>query len=156
MNVHEASLLATKTAAPQASRSSLRNGVDNLILLLARISIGAVFWQSGRTKVDGFTLTDSAKYLFAEEYKLPLIDPALAAGAAAIAEHVLPLLLVLGLATRYAAASLLAMTMVIQTFVYPDAWPTHGTWAALLALLIVRGAGNGSLDAWIASRRRSS
>lgn len=156
MIVHEANLLATTAAEPQALRSSLRNGVDNLILLLARISIGAVFWQSGRTKVDGFTLTDSAKYLFAEEYKLPLIDPALAASAAAIAEHVLPLLLVLGLATRYAAASLLAMTMVIQTFVYPDAWPTHGTWAALLALLIVRGAGNGSIDACIASRRRSS
>lgn len=128
--------------------------VESLVLLVARISIGAVFWQSGRTKVDGFALNDTARYLFAEEYRLPFVDPTFAAGTAAIAEHALPLLLVLGLGTRYAAAGLLAMTAVIQVFVYPDAWPTHGTWAALLALLIARGGGGGSVDALYARWRR--
>ncbi len=154
MNATNAGPAGTDAAMPGSSRAhALRTRIDSLILLLARVSIGAVFWQSGRTKVDGFGLNDTATYLFAEEYRLPLVDPTLAAGAAAVAEHVLPLLLVLGLGTRYAAAGLLAMTAVIQIFVYPDAWPTHGTWAALLALLIVHGAGRGSIDAWIARRR---
>ena len=116
------------------------------LLLLARIAPGAVFWQSGRTKVDGWQPKDSALYLFQEEYRLPLIDPALAAGLAALAEHLLPILLLLGLGTRLAAAGLLGMTLVIQLLVYPDAWPTHGTWAVALLLLIGQGGGRLSLD----------
>src|SRR5262245_34500521 len=122
------------------------------IALVARASIAGVFWQSGQTKVDGWRLTDTAIELFRSEYRLPLIDPALAAHLAALAEHLFPILLVIGLATRFAATALLAMTLVIQIFVYPDAWPTHGTWAACFLMLIARGPGFLSLDHLIAQR----
>ena len=121
-----------------------------LIALIARLSIAAVFWQSGQTKVDGFMLNDTAVYLFENEYKLPLVDPTIAAYLAAISEHLFPILLVLGLGTRFAALALLGMTVVIEIFVYPDAWPTHGTWAACLLIVIARGPGVVSLDHLIA------
>lgn len=123
------------------------------VSLIARLSIAAVFWQSGQTKVDGFMVNDSAIFLFENEYKLPLIDPWLAAHMAAFAEHFFPVLLVLGLGTRFAALALLGMTLVIQTFVYPGAWPTHGTWAACLLLIALRGPGPVSLDHWLFARR---
>lgn len=116
------------------------------LLLLARITPGALFWSSGGSKVDGWRLKDSALYLFQEEYRLPLIDPALVAGFATFAEHLLPTLLLLGLGTRLAAAGLLGMTLVIQLPAYPDAWSTHGTWAVALLLLIGQGGGRLSLD----------
>lgn len=116
------------------------------LLLLARISPAAVFWQSGRTKMDGWQLNDTAVYLFQEEYRLPLISPESAAVLATSAEHVLPLLLLLGLGTRFAAGGLLVMTLVIQLLVYPSAWPTHGTWAVALLLLIGHGGGRLALD----------
>jgi putative oxidoreductase len=113
----------------------------------ARIGIGAVFFLSGRTKVDGIlTVNENAVTLFQEEYKVPLLPPELAAHLAAYAEHLLPLLLFLGLATRLSALGLLGMTAVIQVFVYPDAWPTHLTWAVALLYLAGRGAGVLSLD----------
>lgn len=118
----------------------------DLTALIARVSIGAVFWQSGQTKVDGWHVTDSAVYLFENEYKLPLIDPWLAAHLAAFNEHFFPLLLVIGLASRFAALALLGMTLVIEIFVYPDAWPTHGTWAACLLIIIAGGPGRFSID----------
>lgn len=118
-----------------------------LIALAGRFGIAGVFLQSGRTKVDGWlTVTDSTVYLFREEYKLPFIDPALAAHLAAYAEHLFPLLLILGLTTRLAALALLGMTAVIEVFVYPDAWPTHLTWAAVLLYLLARGGGRVSVD----------
>ena len=117
------------------------------LALVDRIAIGAIFFFSGRTKVEGFiTLTEGAFTLFREEYKLPLIPPEIAAHLAAYAEHFFPLLLVLGLCTRLSALALLGMTAVIQIFVYPDAWPTHLSWAGLLLYLIARGAGPVSLD----------
>lgn len=139
------------------------------IALLARFSVAAVFWKSGQTKVEGLVvdlvdgsfqlgwprLTDSAVELFREEYRVPLLPPELAASAAALGEHVLPLLLLIGLGTRFAALGLLGMTLVIQLFVYPDAYPTHGTWAALLLYLMATGPGKISLDAWIARRTAS-
>jgi putative oxidoreductase len=91
-------------------------------------------------------VTDSAIDLFTNEYKVPLLSPELAAHLAAYAEHFFPLLLVLGLATRLSALALLGMTLVIQLFVYPDAWPTHLSWAAILLYLAGRGAGTLSLD----------
>lgn len=125
----------------------------SLLALIARLSIAGVFWFSGRTKVEGLTVTDSAIELFRTEFALPLINPVLAAHLATYAEHFFPVLLVVGLATRFAALALLVMTLVIQIFVYPDAWPTHGTWAACLLLLMMRGAGLLSLDHWMANRR---
>lgn len=126
-----------------------------LLALFARVPIAGVFWLSGRTKVDGwniFQVNDSAVLLFENEFQVPLLDPVFAAHLTALAEHVFPVLLVVGLATRYAALALFAMTAVIQIFVYPDAWPTHGTWAACFLLLIARGAGAVSLDYLIARR----
>lgn len=121
-------------------------GID-AVLLVGRVAIAAVFFLSGRTKVSGvLDVTDQAVSLFRDEYRLPLVDPALAAHAAAYAEHALPLLLVLGLGTRAAALGLLAMTAVIEVFVYPDAWPTHLSWAAPLLLIAARGGGAWSLD----------
>ena len=131
------------------------NGIPNdLIALVARLSIAAVFWQSGQTKVEGWRLSDSALYLFENEYKLPLVDPWLAAHLAAFAEHFFPILLVIGLASRLSALALLAMTLVIEIFVYPAAWPTHGTWAACLLFIAARGPGRVSLDAILAMRMR--
>jgi len=118
----------------------------SLIALTARIFPAAVFWQSGQTKLEGWHVSDNAIYLFREEYKLPLIDPVIAAHLAAFAEHAFPILLVLGIASRFAALALLGMTLVIEIFVYPGAWPTHGTWAACFLIVIARGAGAWSLD----------
>lgn len=118
-----------------------------LLALVDRVAIGAIFYSSGRTKVEGFlSVTDSAYTLFREEYKVPLIPPEVAAHVATYAEHVFPILLVLGLFTRASALALLGMTAVIQFFVYPDAWPTHLSWAGLLLYLAGRGAGPLSLD----------
>lgn len=141
-----------------------------LIAFVARFSIAAVFWNSGQTKVQGFvlnlvsgefefgwpSLSDSALALFQDEYKLPFIPPELAAPMAATAEHVFPFLLLIGLGTRFSALGLLVMTLVIQLFVYPGAYATHGTWAALLLYLIARGPGTWSVDHWLASRRATA
>lgn len=119
----------------------------DLLALASRVAIAAIFFLSGRTKVDGFLMVnDSAIDLFRTEYTLPLLSPELAAHLAAYAEHLFPLLLVLGLMTRLSALALLGMTLVIQVFVYPDAWPTHLSWAALLLYIAGRGAGVLSLD----------
>ncbi len=122
------------------------------VALVTRISIAGVFWQSGQTKVDGFHVTETAVELFRSEYRLPLIDPVIGAHLAALAEHLFPALLVLGLATRFSALALLVMTLVIQIFVYPDAWPTHGTWVACLLVMMTRGPGLFSLDHMLWSR----
>lgn len=141
----------------------------SLIALLARFSIAAVFWKSGQTKIEGLKidivdgtfnpgwprLSDSAIDLFRDEYKVPLVPPEFAAPLAAAAEHVLPLLLLIGLATRLSALGLLVMTAVIQIFVYPGAYPTHGVWAAVLLYLVARGPGALSMDHWIDRRYRS-
>lgn len=137
-----------------------------LIALLARFSIAAVFWKSGQTKIEGMAidivegtfelgwprLAESTIPLFAQEYKVPVLPPELAAYLAAFAEHFFPLLILIGLATRFSALALLGMTLVIQIFVYPGAYPTHGTWAALLLYLMAQGPGAVSLDDWIARR----
>ncbi|MCE0965557.1 DoxX family protein [Pseudomonas sp. NMI4491_12] len=126
---------------------------DNVLCLVARMAIASTFFLSGRTKVEGFlSITPSTYDLFQSVYALPLVSPWLAAHLATYAEHLFPLLLVLGLFTRLSALALLGMTTVIEVFVYPDAWPTHLTWAALLLLLIARGAGALSLDRAIGLR----
>ena len=130
---------------------------EGLALLITRVALAGIFWRSGRTKVEegtALTISDQAYFLFEYEYTgLPLpVD--LAVPLATYAEHVFPVLLALGLFTRFAAVSLLIMTLVIQLFVYPEAWwATHIVWAAMAAILISRGGGVFSLDALLASRR---
>ena len=137
------------------SRSNLYAGLaqwldripGSLLLLVARVGIAAVFFLSGRTKVEGLLhITPGTYELFRTEYALPLLSPELAAHLATYSEHLFPVLLVLGLFTRVGALALLGMTLAIQTFVYPDAWPTHLSWAGLLLLLTARGGGDWSLD----------
>lgn len=143
---------------------------DALIAFVGRFSIAAVFWKSGQTKIEGLAidfidgtytlglpkLADSAVALFQDEYALPLLPPTLAAVMAALAEHVFPILILLGLATRFSALALLGMTLVIQLFVYPGAYPTHGVWAAVLLYLVAKGPGILSIDHWIARRYGSA
>ena len=121
----------------------------SLLLLVQRLGIAAVFFMSGRTKIEDGTwlqLSDGAFELFRTDYKLPFVAPVPAAYAATTAEHLFPILLVLGLFTRFSACGLLVMTSVIEIFVYPDAWPTHLSWAGLLLPLIAFGGGKLSLD----------
>ena len=118
-----------------------------LIALIMRFGVAGVFFLSGRTKVDGILhIKDSTYELFAGEYRLPLVSPYVAAHLATYSEHLFSILLVLGLLTRLSAGAFLMMTLVIEVFVYPDAWPTHLSWAALLIYLIARGGGRFSLD----------
>ena len=119
---------------------------DAAVALMLRVFPALVFWQSGRTKVDGFSIKDSTWFLFEHEYALPLIPHEMAAVMGTVAEHLLPALLILGLFTRLSALGLLAMTAVIQIFVYPDAWMTHGLWAAPLLAVVARGPGRWSVD----------
>jgi putative oxidoreductase len=126
--------------------SMLEQIPQSLISLLARVIIGLVFFKSGLTKIEGFHITDAAIFLFQEEYKLPLLSPSLAAHIAAIMELSMPLFLFAGLATRFAALALLGMTLVIELFVYPEAYVVHGLWAVALLTLIKYGAGAISLD----------
>ena len=130
-----------------AARRLIHWTPEDLLALAARFGIGAIFWLSGRTKVDGLLhVTDGAIALFRDEFKLPLIAPDLAAHLAAYAEHLFPLLLFAGLCTRFSALALLGMTAVIEIFVYPDAWPTPLSWAATLLYLLRHGGGRLSLD----------
>ena len=117
----------------------------DLVAFAARVFPAIVFWQSGQTKVDGFAIKDSTWFLFQDLYALPLVPPAWAAVAATVAEHVLPVLLILGLLARISALGLLTMIAVIQIFVFPEAWLTHGLWA--VALLVVAAHGPGRLSA---------
>lgn len=140
----------------------------SIIVLLARLGIGATFWLSGQTKIEGLVIdpiglnfqfgiphvSDTAIELFRSEYALPLLPPEFAATLAATAEHVFPFLLVIGLASRLSALALLGMTLVIQFFVYPEAWPTHSLWAAILLYIAARGPGVFSIDHLISRRQR--
>ncbi|MBR9885587.1 MAG: DoxX family protein [Oceanospirillales bacterium] len=147
----------------QQAVAALSHIPETLIILLSRFSIAAIFWTSGQTKIEGFAVNfidgtfelgwphfaGSTLYLFREEYALPLLPVEFAATLATIAEHLFPVLLLAGLATRFSALALLIMTIVIQLFVYPGAYPTHGVWAAVLLYLMVRGPGRLSIDYWI-------
>lgn len=136
-----------RVAASTIARWQSRLLPDSLLLLVARWGIASVFFLSGRTKVDGILSIKPSTYdLFTSEYALPLIPPEWAARMATGAEHLFPILLVMGLFTRVSALALLGMTTVIEIFVYPEAWSTHLSWAGLLLPLVARGGGNWSLD----------
>ncbi|MEK6670127.1 MAG: DoxX family protein [Pseudomonadota bacterium] len=156
----QAAPLAWPVRTTQALIGACERFPHSLLALLARFSIAAVFWSSGQTKVEGFVLnivsgefvlgwprlSEGALALFQEEYRLPFLPPEIAAPMAATAEHLLPVLILMGLATRFSALGLLGMTAVIQLFVYPGAYATHGTWAAVLLGLLMHGPGKISLD----------
>ena len=149
---HASASIAPATTGLRNTWNAIAHGLQRLVThdvlaLAGRLSIAAIFFMSGRTKVDGFLhITDGAYELFRSEYKLPLVPPEIAAHLAAYAEHLFPVLLVLGLCTRLSALALLGMTLTIQLFVYPDAWPTHLSWAAILLYLAGRGGGSFSID----------
>ena len=119
------------------------------LALPLRLAVATVFWNSGTSKLANWNTTIE---LFTEEYKVPVLPPEIAAYMAASIELTTPVLLVLGLLTRPAALVLLGMTAFIEIFVYPQAWPTHIQWAAMLLVLICRGPGMLSIDHWV--RRR--
>jgi putative oxidoreductase len=120
------------------------NHVPYAVLALPlRFAVATVFWNSGMAKLANWETTIS---LFTDDYKVPLLPPVLAANMALTIELITPILLIPGLFTRAAALVLLGMTAVIEIFVYPQAWPTHIQWAAMLFVLLCRGAGDISLD----------
>ena len=118
-----------------------------LVALTARVALAQVFWSSAQTHLSNW---DTTLYMFANSYQVPLLPPIFAAYMAVTQEVVMPPLLLLGLGTRFAALALLGMTAVIEIFVYPQAWPTHIQWAAMMLVLISQGGGLLSLDALIA------
>ncbi len=127
----------------------------SVISLMMRVAIFLIFFQSARTKVEGFmTLKESTFYLFQNDYALPLIPYKIAAYMATFNEHVFSILILLGLATRFSSLVLLGMTLVIEIFVYPDAYVVHLTWASMLVYLIARGPGVFSLDHLIGAKFR--
>jgi putative oxidoreductase len=133
---------------------------EAMMLLMVRIALAGVFWRSGRSKIeDGslLTLNENTLYQFADEpfNQVPLLPPDVAAHLTAYAEHLFPILLVLGLFTRLSALALLGMTLIIQIFVFPEAWwQVHILWVALALTLIVRGGGGLSLDMLLSGRRK--
>ena len=128
------------------------------MLLFVRVSLAGIFWRSGRTKVTENTwimLSDNTVTLFENEYAGVPLPSELAARLALGAEHLFPILLVVGFATRLSALALLVMTLVIQIFVYPEAWwQVHIIWVALALVLIVRGGGKFSLDYWLMTAKK--
>ncbi len=136
---------------------STRAVLPSLVQLMLRLGLAGIFWSSARTKVEGLlTISDNTVYLFAEEYRLPLLSPELAAHITTYAEHLLPLLLAAGLASRFAALGLFIMTLIIQLFVYPDAFlSTHLGWMALASAIILYGPGRFALDDVIGRMRKS-
>ena len=126
---------------------AIRDGLEciplSVIQLAMRIAVGSVFFKSGLLKINSW---EFAVKLFEDEYKVPLLDPILAARLAAFGELTFPVLLIIGLATRLATLPLLGMIAVIQTFVYPQAWTEHLLWASTLIFLTSRGPGTFSLD----------
>lgn len=124
-------------------RDRLQRVPASLHLLLFRLAVAGVFFRAGQTK---WASWESTVALFAEEYKVPVLSPAVAAALAATFELGCSTLLILGLATRLATLPLLGMLAVIQLFVYPQAWGEHLTWGSILFLLFTRGPGALSLD----------
>lgn len=135
--------------AVNAARGLVERFPASLLALAFRLAVATVFWRSGLTKIASW---DATLALFDMEYMLPILPPAVGAYLATTVELGCSALLTLGLATRFAAATLLGMTLVIQLFVYPENWPDHLLWGSILAYLVTRGAGAISLDHVIGRR----
>ncbi len=145
--VSEVSTVKPLSARVKAMLCRVRDRLERIsytwLALPLRLAVATVFWNSAMTKLANW---DTALALFSDEYQLPLIPPDIAAYLAVTIELTTPVLLVLGLMTRFAAFVLLGMTAVIEIFVYPMAWPTHIQWAAMLLVLLCRGGGALSVD----------
>lgn len=124
-----------------------------VVQAVVRLALAVPFWRSGVLKWDGFLqLNDTAVTLFTDEFMLqlpggpyPYPAPVTMAFLSGCAEITFPILLVLGLATRFAATGLLVMTLIVELTV-PDGWPVHVTWAAMALSLMAWGPGKLSLD----------
>lgn len=144
MNAQTMSLANAATARAASGVLRWLDAVPHTLLAIPlRLALATVFWNSAVAHLANWQTT---LYLFADEYKVPLLPPDLAATMAVSIEVSTPVLLVLGLLTRPAALVLLGMTTVIEVFVYPQAWPTHIQWAAMMLVLLCRGPGKLSLD----------
>ena len=149
--------MSTRTHWLEGGRRLAESIPYSLVALVARFAAAGVFWRSGQTKVDGFlSIKDNTFFLFAEEYKVPLLPPDAAAYLTTYAEHALSIFLVVGFASRISALGLILMTLVIQIFVYPSGWPEHILWFAALLLILARGPGAISLDHLIWSRAQDA
>lgn len=124
-------------------RQRLSRFPQSLVHLAMRIAMAGVFFNAGLLKYRSWELT---VMLFRDEYKVPFVDPVLAARMATFNELTFSALLFFGLATRMSTLPFLGMIAVIQTFVYPQAWVEHLTWASILVLLLTRGPGAISVD----------
>lgn len=133
---------------------------EGIALLFTRVALAGIFWRSARTKVeDGsfLTIKDATFFQFSDApfNQVPILNGELGAYVTTYMEHFLPILLLLGLATRLGALGILGMTLVIQIFVFPEMavwWQTHILWVAMALVLIVRGGGLFSLDRLIGQR----
>jgi len=134
----------------------LKSIPEDILAITARLAIASVFWRSAQTKISGwsfldqswqfYNLSDSTFMLFQYEYQIPVLDYKIAAYLATFNEFFLSLAIVLGFMTRLSALALLGITAVIQILVYPDAWPTHILWAAILLYIMKHGPGRLSID----------
>ena len=147
MSTHPASQVCSRMVHRVQSGIALLEAVPySALALVLRAALAKVFWSSAMVKLDDW---NAALFLFSDEYHVPILPPEIAAYLAVSVELSTPVLLVTGLMTRGAALILLGMTSVIQIFVYPQAWPTHIQWAAMLLVLLTRGPGRISADYWI-------
>ena len=146
--------MLTSISYPNASDTPLMRHVANVRQLLGRfplsvielamrVGVASVFFKSGLTKIASWDLTVQ---LFADEYKVPVLSPDVAAYLATANELGCSVMVAVGIAARFGAAALLGMTLVIQTFVYPENWSEHLLWASILAYVLTRGAGVLSVD----------
>ncbi len=117
-----------------------------LLALPLRFGVAWIFWSAAQVKLINWQRTIE---LFRDEYQVPLLPPEIAANLALSIELAAPVVLVLGLFTRFAVLVLLGMTAVIEIFVYPEAWPTHLQWTAMMLVLLCRGAGVVSIDRFL-------
>lgn len=141
--VRSGNLIATIGTA----RAVLERFPTSVLALVFRLAVAVVFFNSGLTKIASW---DATVALFDMEYMVPVLPAAFAAYLATATELGASALLAFGLFTRFAAAALLGMTLVIQLFVYPENWPDHLLWGSILAYLVTRKPGALSIDHLIA------
>lgn len=130
-------------------RAGLARVPTSLLTLAMRVGVGMVFWKSSMLKLGSW---DATLQLFADEYRLPLLPPEVAAVLGTAVELGGAVLLFLGLFARLGALALLGLTATIQLLVYPENWPDHLLWAGPLAFILTRGPGRIALDHLIARR----